>query len=720
MLSLAAGIGASGSAVAAVTSADRFVVQRVDQPFVLDGSLSDPRWAPALDARRLTSLASRGPARDGLRAAIFYDDTNLYVGFKVEQSEPITATQTTNTIGFGLDDFVGIGIDPVGNGERSYWFETTPRGTRYQQANESARFLPAWDAAGTTFSGGWSAILVIPLRVMHIPANGAQHWRMNIERFIAATADRETWAFNSLMGNYPITNFPDFRESRWWPTSNGIVLDHVVPKPQPRAEFFALDSSGADHAVYTSPSGATFQQNSRALGLDAAYPVTPTVNLDLALSPDFSNVEIDQQTITPQQFRLAFREYRPFFAQGANYINTELENYEFNFGQDAIFYSPSIGPFDRGLKLEGTQGTNSFGVLEAKGDDPTGPQNFDDIAFGFKHKRQDNTLAVWADGVMAHHFGLDDSTFEVGAYGRSLASGLVYSFDHASEFGTAVANPSKAQKTDALFDIQKSGPFEATLGWVDIGPQYNPIDGFTNIADVRGPDVQLDWVMTPKDSSWRKNAEIYLFADRWLDSQGQVHESDADAYLNVRTKKQVTFSIGDQIGSQRSYGGNYFSGYYNNYANAVTLPLHAPFAGITLGDGAPKSFNVTYQSGAFGPNYLQQLSTTTIYQFGRRASFEFDYAGTHERPFSIGAPDSQYLRRVTLGVPLGVDGNASFAYRVISGTGGFATPGKDLAFGLRKRFRNGSELFANYGTPAATSTLDRLILKYLVRIGGGV
>jgi hypothetical protein len=35
------------------------------------------------------------------------------------------------------------------------------------------------------------------------------------------------------------------------------------------------------------------------------------------------------------------------------------------------------------------------------------------------------------------------------------------------------------------------------------------------------------------------------------------------------------------------------------------------------------------------------------------------------------------------------------------------------------RFKNDSELFLNYGTPAATSTLDRVLLKYLVRFGSG-
>ena len=719
LIVLFSGVVCIAPASASVTSADRYAVYRAEKPFALDPTLADPRWEAAFTARDFIDLATRGPSQSRTRAAVFYDDKNLYVGFDVQQSTPVTHTQLTNNVGFGLDDFVGIGIDCVGNGERGYWFETTPNGVRYQQANENARFLPVWSAAGTLTPSGWRAMLIVPMSAVHPPNNGPQHWRVNFERYVAATGERDTWAFDSLMANYPVANFPDFREARWWPTATGMVLSGVVPKPKPKAEVYALSATGGDRDVYTTVSGTTYTSAPRHFGVDASYAIQPTVNLVAALSPDFSNVEIDQQTINPQQFRRNFREYRPFFAQGAAYVSPLPENFEFNFAPDQVFYSPSLGPFNRGIKLEGTEGTNSFGVLEAKGYDPTGPMGFDVIAFGFKHKRLNNTLAYWADGVMAHQAGVSDSTFEFGAYGRSLASGLVYAFNHAMEYGTNVANPSQAEKTQALFDIQKAGPFEATIGWNQIGPQYNPIDGFTNIADIKGPNGQLDWVITPKHSTWIKNIELYLYGDRWLDSQGYVHQEDADAYLNLRTKKAVTYNIGYQNGSQRSYGGNYYSGYYNNYADAVTQPYKQPFVGVTLGDGAPNSFAVNYQWGPFGSYYLNQINTTTIYQF-RHLSMEFDYAGTYQRPFVAQPTNGQWLRRLTFGLPLGTDGNAAISYRDVSGTGGFGTQGKNLAVGVRKRFRNGNELFVNYGTPAAATTLDRTIVKYLIRLGGGL
>jgi hypothetical protein len=114
------------------------------------------------------------------------------------------------------------------------------------------------------------------------------------------------------------------------------------------------------------------------------------------------------------------------------------------------------------------------------------------------------------------------------------------------------------------------------------------------------------------------------------------------------------------------------------------------------------------------------MATTVAGQRGGGRSLEFDHAGTYERPFVNGVADGQWLRRLSFSTSIGPGGTASISYRVISGNGGFALPGYNFAFGLHKKFRNGNELFANYGTPAANTTLDRFVVKYLFRINGGL
>src|SRR5579883_257826 len=129
-------------ASAVVTTAFSFPVARAEKPLSLDPQLSDPAW----NAGRVPGngpwedLTTRGPAPHETQAYFLYDDKALYVAFRVEQRElPITATQTVQDLGFGVDDFVGVGIDTSGSGSTAYYFETTPLGTRYDLANENSR-----------------------------------------------------------------------------------------------------------------------------------------------------------------------------------------------------------------------------------------------------------------------------------------------------------------------------------------------------------------------------------------------------------------------------------------------------------------------------------------------------------------------------------------------------------------------------------------------------
>ncbi|HEY2473432.1 MAG TPA: hypothetical protein VGI19_01395, partial [Candidatus Cybelea sp.] len=124
---------------AAVPASFSFPVARAPHPLALDPTLADPAWAAGQVPEQgpWQNVTTRAPSRYATTAYLLYDDKNLYVGFKADQDGvPITATQTTNDVGFGIDDFVGIGLDTSGGGSQAYYFETTPRGVRTQQANE--------------------------------------------------------------------------------------------------------------------------------------------------------------------------------------------------------------------------------------------------------------------------------------------------------------------------------------------------------------------------------------------------------------------------------------------------------------------------------------------------------------------------------------------------------------------------------------------------------
>ena len=139
-------------------------------------------------------LTTRAAATEPTVAYLLYDEHALYVGFKVTQRDALVATQPTNDAGFGIDDFVGIGVDPSGTAAQAYYFETTPHGTRYEQASENVRYRPRWQAAAVRTPSGWNAVMIVPLATLRIGAGQNQSWRFQFVRQLAARGEHEVWA----------------------------------------------------------------------------------------------------------------------------------------------------------------------------------------------------------------------------------------------------------------------------------------------------------------------------------------------------------------------------------------------------------------------------------------------------------------------------------------------------------------------------------------------
>ena len=348
---------------------------------------------------------------------------------------PIVANQTTNNVGYGLDDFVGIGIDTSGNGSTVYYFETTPRGTRYQQASESTRYSPVWTAAARVGNGSWTAVMTIPLDVLHGSAS-TKAWRFNFVRGVAANGEHYTWAFNGTMQDAAVPQWPPFTDAQFWPQLSGIRGGHSAQRfrDRARADVYALGSAGDDRNVFVQGNGTLTPANARMLGVDFSYALTDTIHFVATINPDFSNVELNQQTIAPAEFKLPLVEYRPFFAQGASYLTPVSPSAGVAQPNNQIFYSPSVGPFDSGAKVEGSFGDQSFGVLSFHGYSVTADNQFDGVAYGYTHALPDQSFSYWSDGVFANHgVAGTDATAEVGTM-----------FHNCAPAGTASTRRSKA------------------------------------------------------------------------------------------------------------------------------------------------------------------------------------------------------------------------------------------------------------------------------------
>ncbi len=717
-----------GHAQGAVGPNDRFPAVRAKAPLTLHARGNAALWrAGQLPVAAWTDIVTRraAPARFAERTSILYDDRNLYVRFHVDQrNTPITANARTNDVGFGSDDFVGIGIDPSGDGSRVYYFEVTPAGVRYQQASENARYRPHWRAVARIGNGQWTAVAIIPLAALSLSPKKVQSWRFNFIRSVAASSSRYTWAFNGLMNDGQFGPWPDFTDARFWPSWGPLVFarSQRVARPKPRVDIYTLESLGSARSQFEQADGSFAPEGVRTAGIDVSIPVTSTLNFVGTLAPDFSNVEVDQQTIAPQEFRRNLQEYRPFFSQGASFINNDAGG-----SNVQTFYSPNIGAFDRGAKLEGTFGLQQVGILSFRGFDRLTGDTFDDMAFGYKHALPDRSFLYWANGVLAHHsIEGNDTTVQIGSGGRNIKNGFVWAVDDSVERGSWVPN-GIAHAGNAFLDVHRPN-YEVNLGYQAISPTYNPIDGFLNDADVHGFNAFTFLSGTTKQL---RHVGLFLNADRYFDSSGAVHQADFGLGLNLTTKFGLSIDgAGPNVGELREYdlfAGRSCSGAiigtttltgFPCYRGAVTQ--HFDVMAIPVGylDGTSTPTDGAISWGVFGPNYLHQYSLISSRPLGHVLTIAVEYDGTFERDIIRGTPNSQWLRRLTLGANLTRHSNLTVSLRSINGLGGFATQtGTNLALAYHRSFAHG-DLYLNYGTPAAGSTLHRFIVKYVFRVSG--
>jgi Domain of unknown function (DUF5916) len=720
---------------AAASAGASFTTVRAPHPLPLDPSLRDPAWQTGrIGTGGFWNVTTRSPAQLGTDVYALWDDRNLYVGFHADQrGVPLSAGQMTHNVGFGIDDFVGVAIDTSGAGNLVYFFETTPSGTRYQQASENARYDARWQSAAQRVEDGWNAVLIVPLNAMRLPGGPHKTWRLNFIRNVAARGEHYTWAYDGLMADGPIgTGWPLASEAKYWPFVHveGIAVAGGSAPPKPRADVYVLGSGGTDRAQFAQADGTFRSQSVRAAGIDVTAPVTATISVVATLNPDFSNVEIDQQTIAPQEFQRALNEYRPFFAQGAKFLNPSGIGFSSPTSpNNVVFYSPRIGPFDRGVKVEGTFGLQSFGALAFRGFDQTTGDVFDDIAYGYKHALSDRSFEYWADGVVAHHsVSGSDTTSELGVLGQNRKSGIQWGTGAAFEHGSWVQGTGTAHSSTSFVALTKPN-VQWAIGYNDLSPNYNPIDGITFNSDIHGFQT---FAATSGSSRAVKNYMFSVNADRWFDESGAVHESDLAIGVTATFRNALSINaLGPSFGSLRSYtvfadnrtctgtaaGRSFFTG-FPCYRDGRDERFNLFQAAIGYKDGTPRPIDLSVSFGPFGGNNTRLYSLTTSRPVGR-LSLGIEYDGTVLRSLTTGALDSQWLRRISLGAPLDAESNLSVSVRSINGLGGFAPEaGTNLAFAYHRRFRKGDELFLNYGTPAAFSTLHRVVLKYVFHVNG--
>lgn len=313
---------------------------RAARPPVIDGHLGDGEWNGAALADRFVQFEPQRGESSPLvtEARLLYDDTHVYVAFRVWDDRPIAAQLTQRDADLSQDDAVIVILDTFHDRRTGYFFAANALGTQADGriADDGRSVDASWDApwrvATSRDGAGWTAEFAIPLTSIKYIAGEGRTWGVNFGRSHRRSLELSYWTG-------PL-------EHRYRVSQAGELTGLALPVPARRHQIIPYGLSRLQEG----------QPGDWDAGLDVRYNLTPQMSLYGTLFPDFATVEADQETINLTRFEISLREKRQFFLEGQELFGQRIRT----------FYSRRITDIAGGAKLLGKQGAWTVAALTAR------------------------------------------------------------------------------------------------------------------------------------------------------------------------------------------------------------------------------------------------------------------------------------------------------------------------------------------------------------------
>jgi hypothetical protein len=365
------------------------VVPRFDKPPVIDGKLDDEAWKHAAvfkDFYQVNPGDNIAPSKP-TEAFIGYDSKFLYLAFHCfDEPDKVRGTVAKRDQIFEEDN-IRVFLDTFNDQRKAYVLGWNPLGIQQDgimtEGNGTDFSVDiVMESKGQLTSDGWVVEVAIPFKSLKYEAGkgklwGIQVWR-NIDRF---NDEIDSWTpisrdiSSQLSQEAHLTGLEGISTER----TLDVIPSITLAETGKRVPALSLAQLAANPTLLD-PGRILNQPIKAEIGVTAKFSLTPTVTLDLAINPDFAQVEADQTVVLAnQRFPIFFEEKRPFFLEGIEIFQTRLQ---------AVHTRAIVDP-DIAVKLTGKRGRNTFGVLLASDNAPgnfSGVERTDPVNLRFLDK----------------------------------------------------------------------------------------------------------------------------------------------------------------------------------------------------------------------------------------------------------------------------------------------------------------------------------------------
>lgn len=403
-------------------------ITKTSEKIKLDGKLEEAIWQNSAVASDFWYSFPIDDKRAELATQIkvTYDDNFLYVAAVMTDPNGAIIQTLKRDVNFWSGDNIVVVLDPVNQKSNGFMFGVNPygvqmeglltgntgsRGSRPGSGAMNDRWDNKWYSKTTIGTDNWVAEMAIPFKSLRYDETKTT-WGINFIRTEASDNSFHTWSqvpvqFRSVDLNY----------------TGALIWDKAPKKAKGNVAIIPYISGSSFKDFEETP---TAKDNSFNVGVDAKIAITSSLNLDVTVNPDFSQVEVDEQVTNLTRFSIRLPERRLFFLE-----NTDIFE---DFGNSSArpFFSRKIGlddngntiPILYGLRLTGNATkTLRIGLLNMQTKQTTDfvGQNYTAAAF---HQQVFGRSVI--KGFLTNRQAYENSEFSSTDYGRN--AGLEFNY----------------------------------------------------------------------------------------------------------------------------------------------------------------------------------------------------------------------------------------------------------------------------------------------------
>ena len=361
--------GVAASTVAGITlppeKASPVRLPKFDKKPVIDGKLDDAVWQNATVLKDFYQIdpGDNTPPLKPTEVLLGYDAKFFYIAFRCfDEPDKVRATIAKRDNIFS-DDYVGFFLDTFNDQRKAFEAFFNPLGIQADGVLTEGRgedFSVDWvmESKGLVNQEGYVVEVAIPFKSLRYAVGKDKLWGAHFFRRIK----RNNNELDSWMP-FSRSNSSNLAQEGHLSGLEGISTERqleLIPSLTVSQTGRSVRSLNPPIGV-PDPGRIVNQPIELEPGLTAKFGITPTSTLDLALNPDFAQVEADQIVVTTnQRFPIFFPEKRPFFLEGIDIFQTPIL---------AVHTRTIVDP-DVAIKFSGKEGRNTYGIMVASDNGP--------------------------------------------------------------------------------------------------------------------------------------------------------------------------------------------------------------------------------------------------------------------------------------------------------------------------------------------------------------